>query len=451
MTRLEDRTTPAAAISGLYYPPTHFFVNPDLSAPTVTGPIQPLDIGLAALSARASDFGLSPTDLVDPIVTSQYTDLDTGIHHIYLRQQVNGLAVMNAEFSLGIAANGAVISIGGAFVPDLADKVGQFHPGQKMRSPIEAVQDAARQLELSHGRLLIADGVMGPLLVPPTTYTVSAPSLSMEDIPLRLQYVPTADGSAALAWGMVIQTLDSQHWYDVSVDVATGRIVALADWMSEADYRVVPVPNESPQDGGFSVISNAADPTASPFGWHDTNGVAGAEFTDTRGNNVDSHLDRDANNVPDPSPPRPDGGANLDFSSYTFDPASAPTTVQNQNAAMVNLFFMNNILHDVHYQYGFTEAAGNFQVNNYGRGGAGNDAVQADAQDGSGTNNANFGTPVDGSANADVYLDGCQSRPRQRSRQRRDHPRIRPWRVEPPDRRTRQFQRAELHSERRHG
>src|SRR5262249_7142920 len=39
-----------------------------------------------------------------------------------------------------------------------------------------------------------------------------------------------------------------------------------------------------------------------------------------------------------------------------------------------------------------------FQVNNYGRGGAGNDAVQADAQDGSGTNNANFATPPDGSA-----------------------------------------------------
>src|SRR5439155_8919861 len=69
-----------------------------------------------------------------------------------------------------------------------------------------------------------------------------------------------------------------------------------------------------------------------------------------------------------------------------------------QSAAITNLFYWNNILLDVHYKYGFTEAAGNFQVNNYGKGGAGNDSVQADAQDGSGTNNANFSTPPDGSS-----------------------------------------------------
>src|SRR5262249_2937972 len=58
----------------------------------------------------------------------------------------------------------------------------------------------------------------------------------------------------------------------------------------------------------------------------------------------------------------------------------------------------NNRLHDIHYHYGFTEAAGNFQVNNYGHGGVGNDPVQADAQDGSGFDNANFATPPDGQA-----------------------------------------------------
>ena len=63
---------------------------------------------------------------------------------------------------------------------------------------------------------------------------------------------------------------------------------------------------------------------------------------------------------------------------------------------MTNLFYWNNIIHDVQYQYGFDEAGGNFQVNNYGSGGAGNDGVQAEAQDGGGTNNANFGTPPDG-------------------------------------------------------
>jgi extracellular elastinolytic metalloproteinase len=41
-------------------------------------------------------------------------------------------------------------------------------------------------------------------------------------------------------------------------------------------------------------------------------------------------------------------------------------------------------------RYGFDELAGNFQQYNFGRGGAENDAVIANAQHGSGFNNANF-------------------------------------------------------------
>jgi hypothetical protein len=70
--------------------------------------------------------------------------------------------------------------------------------------------------------------------------------------------------------------------------------------------------------------------------------------------------------------------------------------VNYRDAAVTNLFYMNNIMHDIWYQYGFNEVSGNFQENNYGRGGAQVDGVIADAQDGSGTNNANFATPADG-------------------------------------------------------
>jgi hypothetical protein len=70
--------------------------------------------------------------------------------------------------------------------------------------------------------------------------------------------------------------------------------------------------------------------------------------------------------------------------------------LDSQPAMVTNLFYWNNIMHDVTHGYGFDEASGNFQVNNYGNGGLGNDDVRAEAQDGSGTNNANFGTPVDG-------------------------------------------------------
>ena len=63
---------------------------------------------------------------------------------------------------------------------------------------------------------------------------------------------------------------------------------------------------------------------------------------------------------------------------------------------MQNLFYLNNVVHDILYGHGFNEAAGNFQVDNFGRGGKGGDPVQAEAQDGGDTDNANFATPPDG-------------------------------------------------------
>jgi hypothetical protein len=50
------------------------------------------------------------------------------------------------------------------------------------------------------------------------------------------------------------------------------------------------------------------------------------------------------------------------------------------------------------YLLGFTEQARNFQNDNFGRGGVGNDRVFAEGQDCGGVNNANFNTPADGTS-----------------------------------------------------
>jgi hypothetical protein len=149
---------------------------------------------------------------------------------------------------------------------------------------------------------------------------------------------------------------------------------------------------ESPSDGGRSLVTDVADPSASPFGWHDTNGIAGAEHTRTQGNNVHAYADRDNNNIADPFSD-PDGGAGLVF-DFPLDLTMRP--LDSQPAYVTNLFYWNNVIHDVTYGYGFDSPSGNFQVNTYGTGGLGNDDVRAEAQDGSGRNNANFGTGVDG-------------------------------------------------------
>ena len=149
-------------------------------------------------------------------------------------------------------------------------------------------------------------------------------------------------------------------------------------------------PVESPSHGPRTLVVDPADALASPFGWHDVDGVDGAEYTITRGNNV--LASEDVNNVDLPGY-SPDGGASLDF-DFPLNLSQAPATYQD--AAITNLFFWNNLMHDVWYGYGFDEQSGNFQENNYDRGGEGLDQVIAEGQDGGGTNNANFGTPPDG-------------------------------------------------------
>lgn len=121
------------------------------------------------------------------------------------------------------------------------------------------------------------------------------------------------------------------------------------------------------------------------------------DATTTSGNNVFAYVDAIA----------PDGFTNGDYAAETTGPlvfdykyhtAEAETSVNNRKAAIVNLFYMNNYLHDLFYDYGFDEKSGNAQLVNYGRGGVEGDPIKAEVQDNSGFNNANMSTPADGSS-----------------------------------------------------
>lgn len=168
--------------------------------------------------------------------------------------------------------------------------------------------------------------------------------------------------------------------------------------VNTVNYTVIPYPAESPiHPGGTAAIRTnpwtLAGGNAVTLGWHND---GASDYTYSRGNNVYAQEDRDNNNntfgTPANSTTTPDP---LNF-TYPINYNLAPTTTDFQQFAITNLFYWNNILHDITYNYGFTEPAGNFQNDNLGRGGAQNDYVIADAQDAGGTNNANMGTPADG-------------------------------------------------------
>lgn len=158
----------------------------------------------------------------------------------------------------------------------------------------------------------------------------------------------------------------------------------------DASYNVFALPLESPSHGSRSVVSNPWFLDASPDGWHTiSGGTYSGSYNTTRGNNVMAYEDAGNNNAPGSYA---DGGASRVFNF----PFVVNDTAGNKNAAITNLFYMNNKMHDVFYRLGFTETARNFQAYNFGKGGAQNDYVMAEAQDGGGTDNANFSTPSDG-------------------------------------------------------
>src|SRR5436190_20314913 len=86
-----------------YLPPSYLLTNPTglLSGPAEG---QPLDIARTYLTDHAADFGLAPDDLSDSAVTSQYTDDDTGITHVYLRQHVHGLEGQYADIGVSLTS-----------------------------------------------------------------------------------------------------------------------------------------------------------------------------------------------------------------------------------------------------------------------------------------------------------------------------------------------------------
>ncbi|UTX47005.1 T9SS-dependent M36 family metallopeptidase [Chryseobacterium sp. MA9] len=156
-----------------------------------------------------------------------------------------------------------------------------------------------------------------------------------------------------------------------------------------ASYNVFAFPTEAPTFGARTLLTNPWDLTASPEGWH-SDGTN--HYTITRGNNTFAYTDENATNTPQFSP---DGGANRVF-DFPLDVTAAHTTYTS--AAVTNLFYNSNKMHDVFYKFGFTESARNYQVNNFGNGGAGNDPVLSESRDGSGLNNANFNPGVDGTS-----------------------------------------------------
>jgi Zn-dependent metalloprotease len=359
----------------------------------LTGPNQgdPLDIALDYIGRNRESLGLTEADASDFIVTDIYTSRHNDTTHIYLRQVHKDIEVFGADININIARDGSVINLGNQFVPDLAASVNTAEPGL---TAVEAVQAAAQSLNLTLTEPLVEQEKFDD---DARTTTLSDGGISLEAIPARLVYQPAQRQGVRLAWEVEIYELDAQNWWNIRIDALTGTELGRFNYVIHENfgqpdgaahsaaagelsavppaqnnllpdqYRVYAQPLESPNHGGRTLEVDPANTTASPFGWHDTNGSAGAESTYSVGNNVNAYEDTNNSNSPTGgNDARANGGASLNF-DFPVNLSQQPSAYQD--AAITNLFYWNNVIHDVMYQYGFDEPAGNFQENNYGDGG----------------------------------------------------------------------------------
>ncbi|HSL11488.1 MAG TPA: M36 family metallopeptidase, partial [Actinomycetota bacterium] len=339
---------------------------------------------LAHLEGNAGSVGATSADVRDLVVTSAYTSKHNGVTHVNVNQAYAGLEVFGAHATVNVTADGSVAFVGGGFERGLsvASSAAELDAADAAAAAADALgladPEGLRVLSLSLG------GAQESV--------VSGGGISDEPITARLGWQPTKAG-LRLAWQLVIDSSADASLWNATVDAATGRLLDVEDWTSHDSYedlestmgatlarsasasaladieppvstnpgidgsssRVFQLPVEGPNDGDRTLVENPADGDASPYGWHDTDGVAGPEFTITRGNNNHAYLDQDANNQPDPGQDA-DGGAGLDFD---FPVDFAEHSQAYRDAVVTNLFYGCNMVHDLMWLYGFDEPSGN--------------------------------------------------------------------------------------------
>lgn len=394
------------------------------------------------IAKNAGAIGLTAKDQQNSLISSTYVSPD-GLRMVYLQQSYLGIPVYNQMQVLAFMGDKLVSNAGGR-LPSL-DKLLPNASGFPNVSAVSAVNTALADAKVTPLELAIpiynsTDG---------HKFEFGRLGATTENIKAELLWYPVeGKNDIRLVWQVFVTPINSSDYWLIRVDANTNAVVdrtnltITCQWDKEnhsieehiakkhgevaanrfnmvearkedtrkfeyrpflintATYRVVKYPAESPQHPG-GTPSLHTDPwtqapgNATSLKWNSDP----TDYNITRGNNVYAQEDRDNNNNTFGTPGNSTTAIpNLTF-DYAYDFTKSPTDVTsvNQQAAIVNVFYWNNIIHDISYTYGFDEVSGNFQNDNQGRGGLGADYVIADAQDAGGTNNANFATPSDGS------------------------------------------------------
>lgn len=346
-------------------------------------------------------------------LAADYTNPDGELSFVHYDQTINNVPVFRGEIKASFTKNGEMIRV----INNLAPALDYQRAATDFRNPLDAVTDAARY---TNYELKASDAVLNE-----TTSTGLKAVFGTGDWATTAEkmYFPTEPGVVRAAWRVLIWQPD--YSYYVIVDAETGKMLwrkCITEEQSQAaTFNVYAnttsflrvLDNPAPMTPGpidptlgtqgiiqartnLTLVGNEAPYTFNNNGWI-TDGANGANgWTD--GNAVEAGVDRVAPNGVDAVV----NGTNRTF-NFAYNPGPGnpspgddPLGVEFQKGAATQMFYVMNRYHDEMYLLGFTEAARNFQQDNFGRGGIGADRISAEGQDSSGFNNANFSLPADG-------------------------------------------------------
>ncbi|MEL7421893.1 MAG: M36 family metallopeptidase, partial [Bacteroidota bacterium] len=280
----------------------------------------PLQIADEYLQANFTKLELTQQDVSDYVLSSKAVSKHNRLTHVYLQQTYNDIPVFNAILNLNIKGDGSILGVGNRFTPDLANKVNSTSPQISPKAAVEAVRGYFR-LGQEQQLQLLRETEEGE-------YIFEHRGLALEPIKVKLMLQPIEE-TVRLAWNVDFYEPTAQHWYVTRVDALTGDILDYYDQIIHCEfdehafchlhdhcegeelasvpaahanffggsgdggsaYRVFPLFIESPNHGDRELLEDPFEIISSPFGWHDTDGVEGPEFTITRGNNVHAYHD----------------------------------------------------------------------------------------------------------------------------------------------------------------
>jgi uncharacterized repeat protein (TIGR01451 family) len=426
------------------------------------------DIVRDFLAENGGLYGLSAADLGDLVMLGDSPGGTSGLRMLRMEQQIDGRPIFQSETRFLLDRDGRLMESLGVMVPHARSFVPAVNaadlltPNQaivrllaaegKVADPaaFTVTGETAAGLQLAE----IDDYVAGPVTARQVLFPL-APGLLVPAWSLVVFTTGDQDWYAIvdaqtgdLLWRKGIRDYLSAH-------DARFRVYVQADGTTPADNPAPQSPNTVTPGSGMqfpeiapTIVSmhTAMDSTASPNGWINDCPAGGctANETQTLGNNVLVCMDQvqgananvcdtaagsviDGNGRPTGNPDA--NSRNRDFLGTTVrdfqtnflpppqagNPEAGQTCTGNGNngtlpidqfrrGMLTHFFYVANWYHDQLFKLGFDEAAGNFQQTNFSGMGLGNDRVNGDGDDGSGTNNSNFSTPPDGtSGRAQMY------------------------------------------------